>query len=590
MMPNVVRGDRMRGLLGYLVGPGKRNEHSDPHLVAGAESIVTWFSDTELSMEDAGNLASMLDQTRTAFGVEISQGHVWHCSISLRAEEGRIPDEKWSEIANRFVDEMGFTSASGKAPCAWVAVHHGQSINGNDHIHLAVNLIREDGTKTFLRGDYKKAQDVCRKLEKEFGLEELESAAAGRSSRGFKEGELTTARRSGKDEPARFELARKVRAAASASESEAEFVRRARRMGVLVRPRYASGRTDVVMGYSAAARPPAGEKAVWYGGGQLAHDLALPRLRDGWPDRPESASAAVAEWNAAAKHKRPVAPGREMAEVSEEMWTNCHNDLQALRDQLKSVPLDDQGTWAVVAKETAAAFAAWSYRVEGDQPGPLAAVSDSLAKSAHLITRPAKPKRAGLASASGTVMLLLQASKGGHGTVSMAIMARQLANLAKVMHDTHKAQGELRRAHEIERSIRGQLQSVRAGLPPIPTMGQRVTAATIARENGAAPKSRPSQHSVAFQNEMRGVGSPLQGRPIPQRLNSDLDRAIAWATTNDPDRLVEYEEQYAQALRPVERDEANADLVKSWKTATNPVTPPRRPTFPRSNERPGNER
>jgi hypothetical protein len=42
----------------------------------------------------------------------------------------------------------------------------------------------------------------------------------------------------------------KVRAAATASESEAEFVRRMRRCGLLVRPRYADGRTDVITGYS----------------------------------------------------------------------------------------------------------------------------------------------------------------------------------------------------------------------------------------------------------------------------------------------------------------------------------------------------
>ena len=36
MIPNVTKGGRMGGLLSYLVGPGKRNEHTDPHLVAGA--------------------------------------------------------------------------------------------------------------------------------------------------------------------------------------------------------------------------------------------------------------------------------------------------------------------------------------------------------------------------------------------------------------------------------------------------------------------------------------------------------------------------------------------------------------------------
>ena len=29
MMPNVVRGDRMAGLLTYLTGPGRANEHTE---------------------------------------------------------------------------------------------------------------------------------------------------------------------------------------------------------------------------------------------------------------------------------------------------------------------------------------------------------------------------------------------------------------------------------------------------------------------------------------------------------------------------------------------------------------------------------
>lgn len=42
---------------------------------------------------------------------------------------------------------MGFSEASGKAARRWVAVCHCVSTNGNDHLHSAVSLVREDGTK-----------------------------------------------------------------------------------------------------------------------------------------------------------------------------------------------------------------------------------------------------------------------------------------------------------------------------------------------------------------------------------------------------------------------------------------------------------
>jgi hypothetical protein len=158
--------------------------------------------------------------------------------------------------------------------------------------------------------DRNTAQRVSGELEVKYGLRVLESRQAGYSVPGVKPAELAKAERAG-TEPVRVTLGRKVRAYATGSSDEAEFVRRCRRGGLLVRPRYASDRTDVVVGYSVAARPPAGEKPVWFGGGNLGRDLTLPRLRSEWPDTPEEHTAAVAEWNAAKRDQRPVAPGRE---------------------------------------------------------------------------------------------------------------------------------------------------------------------------------------------------------------------------------------------------------------------------------------
>nr|WP_242703300.1 relaxase/mobilization nuclease domain-containing protein [Paenarthrobacter ureafaciens] len=88
-----------------------------------------------------------MDRARSVLGVEIPGGHVWHCSLSLRAEEGDLTDQKWADIAQDFMDEMGFTETSGRAPAQWVAIRHGHSKAGNDHIHIAASMVREDGTK-----------------------------------------------------------------------------------------------------------------------------------------------------------------------------------------------------------------------------------------------------------------------------------------------------------------------------------------------------------------------------------------------------------------------------------------------------------
>jgi hypothetical protein len=108
-------------------------------------------------------------------------------------------------------------------------------------------------------------------------------------TRGYDRAEKATAVRDER-EMHRASMARKGRASARASGSEAEFVRRARDTGLLVRPRYAKNTTDVVVGYSVAERPPRGERPIWFGGGTLASDLKLGALRQEWTDSPQSAT------------------------------------------------------------------------------------------------------------------------------------------------------------------------------------------------------------------------------------------------------------------------------------------------------------
>ena len=524
-MPNITRGERMGGLLVYLAGPGRHNEHTDPHLVAGDSAVMAWHDDAVLDRDAALSVARQLDHPRRAFDIDVPGGSVWHCSLSLRATEGELTDEKWAAIAHDFVTEMGFTGdgepGSGKAACRWVAVRHGASAGGNDHVHVAVSLVREDGTKASVWNDRQRAQRVAGELERKHGLEVLESRQAGRGDRGVKPAELAKTARQGAVEPARATLARTVRGCAAAAADEAEFVRRSRRAGLLVRPRYAAGREDVVAGYSVAQRPAAGERPVWYGGGHLAKDLTLPRLRADWPDTLQHAGAAVAEWNAARRARRPVAPGRETSEPDPALWERYTAEVGALRERLRSVPVDDRATWAHVARETSGAFAAWSLRVE-PTPGPLAATADSLARSAQLRAYEVQPRRAGMPSAKGAALLLSSIAHGGTGTVAQAVLLRQLANTAKALHDAHRAAGEARRAAESARAVRTELATVGASLPAPPPapVGAGTSPGQRATDEQAAEAARLARTGQA---PLREPGSPvptdLQERRARQRTS-----------------------------------------------------------------------
>ena len=546
MIPNVTRGDRMGGLLTYLVGPGKSDEHTEPHLVAGDPALMSWYAEVELSRADGLAIAEHLDLPRAVFGTQVKGGHVWHCSLSLRAQEGLQTDQTWAQIAEAFMAKMGFEDGV-KAPVRWAAVRHGVSANGNDHIHLAVNLIREDGTKASTHLDYARAQRTAREIEAQFGLEQLDPERAGRAVYQRAEVEIA-ARAAAKNlfadqvaagqqtgrwedlpaaqrqelakaqlrtvEPARVRLRRVVRASATAAQDEAEFVRRLRRSGLLVRPRYASGRQDVVAGYAVADRAPAGDKPVFVGGWLLGKDLTLPRLRQDWPDTPQHADAAAAEWNAGRRNTRPVAPGRETLEPDPQLWDAAAKDLAALREQLRSVPVDDVDTWAQVARETSGALAAWSVRAE-PTPGPLAHAAAQLAQSAQ--TRTTKPAPAGGGvSLAGTAMLLAAAATTKDPAMGQALILRQMLNLMKAIADAHQATGDARRYQGIERAVREQLVQVARALPNPDQPPAAVPAGGPEVEGEAGTKAEE-----AVRIARRAQQEPLRAAPpIPNRLEA----------------------------------------------------------------------
>jgi hypothetical protein len=520
MIPNITRGSRMAGLMVYLASTDAdktKNAHTDPRLVAGDSAIMAWYDDGVLDHADALGIANHLDQPRKAYGVEVrqkdfrwdqatkqrvengyKQADVWHCSLSLRAEEGALTDQQWGDIANDFVDAMGFTEASGKAQCRWAAINHGTSENGNHHIHIAVSLVREDGTKASTHGDYKRAQKACRELETKYGLEELSSIHA---TRGYERAEKATAIRDDR-EMHRASAARKVRACVGASVSEAEFVRRARDTGLLVRPRYAKNTTDVIVGYSVAERPKPGERPIWFGGGTLASDLKLGALREAWPDSPQLATEAAAEWNAAARNQRKVSrTGPEKTTPRAELWVEYTRNATALADKLRTIPRDDHATWAKAARDVSGAFAAWSHRLE-PVPGPLAATAAELSRTAQLRSPRTHGKPVVLPSIAGTAMLFMAASSKDKTAAQTALMV-QLINTAFAVYEMHQQSGRTREAQRIRSVVENQLAPFTATMPkPVPVAAQ---------PEPATEAAKPRAVDIA----MRGMAPIRPGSVVP---------------------------------------------------------------------------
>ncbi|MFD3910014.1 relaxase/mobilization nuclease domain-containing protein [Streptomyces sp. NPDC058603] len=276
MIPRIQkRGQRTIGLLYYLYGPGKFEEHTDPHLVA------SWDHNAPDPGRDASATLKQLQQLLDQPVENIDQGqrpkkHVWHLSVRNGAEDRILTDEEWGDIARRMVAAAGIDDPEQDAGCRWAAVRH-----ADDHIHIVATLVREDGYKPDLDNDAARVQAQARALEAELGLRRL-NKGDGTAAKRPTSAERHKANRQGRERTAREELRETVRRAVAGATSETEFFDRLAAAGLLIRTRAAP--SGDLLGYKVALpndRNKDGEP-VFYPGARLAPDLSLPRIRERW--------------------------------------------------------------------------------------------------------------------------------------------------------------------------------------------------------------------------------------------------------------------------------------------------------------------
>ena len=279
MIGKVLRGTDARRLLYYLYGPGKANEHTDPHLVAG-------FADTaELEPErrpsgaaDLRRLAGLLAQPLAALAGPGYDKSVWHCAVRAAPEDRVLSDAEWAQVAARMMHRTGLAPDGDDLGVRWVAVRHAA-----DHVHIVATLARQDGIRPKIWNDFYRVREACQEAERRLGLRRTAPAdrtAARRATRA----ESEQAARRGWGEPSRATLRREVCTAAAGAATEQEFFARLRQAGVLVRLRHSATTPGEVTGYAVGLSQHTSRDGgvIWYGGGKLAPDLTLPKLRARW--------------------------------------------------------------------------------------------------------------------------------------------------------------------------------------------------------------------------------------------------------------------------------------------------------------------
>ena len=226
----------------------------------------------------SGGSPDVLEQPLAALAGRGYDKPVWHCAVRAAPEDRMLSDAEWAQVAARVMHRTGLAPDGDDLGVRWVAVRHAA-----DHIHIVATLARQDGTRPRTWNDYYRVREACHDAERRFGLRPTAPAdrtAARRPTRA----ETEQAARRGWAEPARVTLRREVCTAAAGAGSEQEFFARLRAAGVLVRERHSTVNPDQVTGYAVGLPGHTAREGgvVWYGGGKLAADLTLPKLRARW--------------------------------------------------------------------------------------------------------------------------------------------------------------------------------------------------------------------------------------------------------------------------------------------------------------------
>ena len=218
MIGKHIKGKSFRGLLNYLFGKD------------GARQI-------------GGNMEGTNPRELAAeFGIsrrlnpKVSRA-VYHASLSLAHKES-LDDDTWDEIAQKYLQAMGFDMNQ------YVVVRH--TDRTHEHIHIAASRIQLDGTTVSDSWDDRRSEAVIRKLEQEYNLQSVQPSWE-KDKHSPTTGERRQLART-REESVRVRLQRSLDQATHDHPTMPELIERAQEQGVNVRVGYTC--TGIVKGIS----------------------------------------------------------------------------------------------------------------------------------------------------------------------------------------------------------------------------------------------------------------------------------------------------------------------------------------------------
>jgi hypothetical protein len=530
VITKVLHGYRPAGLLRYLFGPGKHEEHRNPRVVASWDAAPWLHHPAKLPPVqrdgevvelgefgfDLRPLTTTMQETAEATGLPVTnpqaitkewadrvragdlpkdtpgwvkhykydrnkdavvlrQGYVWHCPVRLHPSDRTLTDQEWETIAERLMRATGIHQAG----CRWIAVRH-----ADDHIHLVATLVSENTGKRFYPyRDWQKLEKERRQLERELGL--YETAGADRTARREPtRAEKGKAQRLGWPVTAREELRRVVAQYAATTQDGDEFLAQLKREGL--NPKTATSADGQVRGYTVALPGDLTAKSepVRYSGTTLAADLTWPKLAARWATTPPPAPTAHTEdgrTTPAARHESL----HHAADVAERA-------IKAIRDGSEDVD--------GIAHATSELLATLAHGREGREQGPLAEITDRYDRAARtphrVLPQHIGPIARDLRQASRQIAAAGALTRRGKEKFGMLALVLALASLVAEIAAWHHAGC---RTHQATAARRAAM-----ALDELPRPAPK-----------ARPPGHPTQPPVRARRERPAVWRGINGLPEP---------------------------------------------------------------------------
>lgn len=453
-------------LVKYLLGPGDHNEHENPHLVAASSNVLVNYELGALLLEgQAESIAVRIDLFMNERDVELwghyrhhgkyvtiknedgtvkvdkagkpvrakGRNHVWHTSLVLDAGE-QLDAQTWGRLVEDYLTEMGIIDPN-LSNISWAAFHHGKNQNGNDHVHIVVNRVRENASDPHWSTwrDETKSSKVCTMLEEKYGLQVLESRKVNRNASQDTQADRDRAKRAGKSYSERVELEMRLRATALEATSEIDFLRRLRARNVQVKPYFKKGSNKQVVGYSVKLRVG----TQWYAATSVAKDLRLSVIRQRWPEPSSEELTLIAqEWN----HGQAVTPRLPRMSV-----TDFQAGIHVLADRIRRTsPTDIDGLTAATS-DLASFLAAGAVRTYATKEEREAWIN-----AARTIGRYSQITRHMPRSLSeAALQVAAQIFSGGFRCSAYPNTANDFASLLKMLANNYEQAGQPRTSSEI---------------------------------------------------------------------------------------------------------------------------------------------